>query len=425
MTVAVLVALLLLLILMGVPIAASIGLSAVIVIALFFPTLNLEIVPARIFFGLDSFVIIAVPLFILLGEIMERSGITDRLVEFANALVGRLRGGMGHTTILTSYVISGISGSGAADAAAMGPTLIPALRRQGWRTDSAAALIAACSSMGPIVPPSILLVIYASITNVSVGKLFIAGMLPGVVMALCLAIWVYFKAPRREVDEEGASKLVAFKRAVLVLGAPLIVIVGIALGVFTATESAAIACIYALLISLFVYRTIKLRDIIDIFVSTALLSARVMFIVACAALFAWVMIRGGVADLIESIPIFGADEPVWKMLLVLNVILIVLGALLDGAAILLIVTPIFFPILKAAGVDPVHLGVIMAINLGIGLVTPPFGTSMFVLMGIAKITMRDYAIKIAPLFVILLAALLIVTYVPSITLSLPTALGVK
>jgi tripartite ATP-independent transporter DctM subunit len=408
------------LILVGVPIAFAIGASAVATLVMFFPAVNLEIVASRIFFGLDSFLILAVPLFLLLGEVMERAGITDRLVNFAQALVGRWKGGIGYATIVTNIVMSGISGSGAADAAASGTTLVPAMHREGWSKPTAAALVAASSTIGPVIPPSIIMVIYASITNVSVGKLFIAGLIPGLVMGGFLALWVAFKAPPSVTDPAKLpSTPVAVKRASLVLVAPLIVILGIVFGVFTATESAAIACVYAFVLGLGVYRTVRWRDIPAIFVSTAAGSARVMFIVAMASVFSWVMTRAGVGEYVASIPVFRPDAPLWMMLLTMNAVLLVLGCFLDAVAILLIVTPILFPILIKAGVDPVHLGIVMSVNLSIGLITPPFGTSMFVLLGIAKIEMSEFASAVWPLIASLILALGVITYVPEVSLVLP------
>ncbi len=412
------------LILVGVPIAFAIGASAVATLVAFFPAVNLEIVASRLFFGLDSFLILAVPLFLLLGEVMERAGITDRLVDFAQAVVGRWKGGIGHATIMTNIIMSGISGSGAADAAASGATLVPAMHREGWSKPIAAALIAASSTIGPVIPPSIIMVIYASITNVSVGALFLAGIVPGLVMGAFLAIWVVWKAPPSVTRPEKLPPFpIAMKRASLVLVAPLIVILGIAFGLFTATESAAIACVYAFVLGLGVYRTVRWRDIPAIFVATAAGSARVMFIVAMASVFSWVMMRAGVGDYVASIPLFRADAPLWVMLLTMNVILLVLGCFLDAVAVLLIVTPILFPILIKAGVDPVHLGIVMSVNLSIGLVTPPFGTSMYVLLGIAKIDMVDFATAVWPLIVALILALGCITYIPEISLALPSLIS--
>jgi len=235
-----------------------------------------------------------------------------------------------------------------------------------------------------------------------------------------LALWVAFKAPPSVTDPaELPSTPVAVKRASLVLVAPLIVILGIAFGVFTATESAAIACVYAFVLGLGVYRTVRWRDIPAIFVSTAAGSARVMFIVAMASVFSWVMTRAGVGEYVASIPVFRPDAPLWMMLLAMNVVLLVLGCFLDAVAVLLIVTPILFPILIKAGADPVHLGIVMSVALSIGLITPPFGTSMYVLLGIAKIEMSEFASAVWPLVAALILALGVITYIPEVSLVLP------
>jgi len=414
----------LVLILLGVPVAAAIGAAATATL-LFFFNVNLEIVPSRIFYGLDSFLILSVPLFLLLGEVMERAKITERLVEFADSLVGRWRGGMGHVTVVSNILMSGISGSGAADAAATGVALVPAMRRSGYSSAFASALVAATSTVGPIIPPSIIMVIYASITGVSVGELFLAGFIPGFVVAAFLMVYVYFKAPpsTAETDRRRAPRLVALRRASLVLVAPLIVVFGIVGGVFTATESAAVACAYALVIGLFVFKTVPFTELVDIFRVATLNSAKVMFVVAASSIFSWVMVRAGVAEYVGTLPFFAPDAPAWMILLAINVLLLILGCFMDAVAVLLILTPILLPIIKRAGIDPVHLGIVMSVNLGIGLGTPPFGTSMFVLLGIGKVTMLEYSRAIWPMVLILIMALLVITYVPAVSLVLPDLLS--
>jgi tripartite ATP-independent transporter DctM subunit len=415
-----------LLIVIGVPIAISIGTAAALTILIGAVHANLEVVPSRLLYGVDSFLILAVPLFLLLGDVMERAGITSRLVDFAYALVGRWRGAMGHVTVVSNIFMAGISGSGAADAAATGVALIPALERAGFSRAFGAALVAASSTIGPIIPPSIIMVIYASITGVSVGQLFLAGVVPGLVMAIVLMLAVFLQARRHPQEAQARAPvprpLPALRSASLVLLAPLIVVLGIVGGVFTATESAAIACAYALLLGLLVYRTIKPRQLIEIVSTSALASAKVMLIVAAASVFSWVMTRAGVGEVVSSLPLFGAGAPGWLMLLALNVVLLVLGCFMDAIAILLIITPVIQPLALRAGIDPVHLGVVMSINLSIGLITPPFGTAMFVLLGIAKIDMLQFARAVWPLILVLIVALLLVTYIPAISLFLPQLL---
>jgi tripartite ATP-independent transporter DctM subunit len=418
--VAFLFAAMLALIALGAPIAAAIGAAATLTLVLFY-NVNLEIVASRLFYGLDSFLILAVPLFLLLGEVMERARITERLVTFADALVGHWRGGMGHVAVVSNVFLSGVSGSGAADAAATGVALVPAMTRSGYRPAVAAALIAASSTVGPIIPPSIIMVIYASITGVSVAQLFLAGFVPGFVIAASLMVWVYFHAPRSAASAPTTrpQRLPALRRASLVLAAPLIVVVGIVGGVFTATESAAIACAYAFVLGLVVYRTLAAGELLDVFRAATANSARVMFVVASSSIFSWVMVRAGVGEYVGSLPMFAPDAPAWVILLSINVLLLVLGCFMDAVAVLLIVAPIMLPIAMRAGIDPVHLGIVMSVNLSIGLVTPPFGTSMFVLLGIAKVNMIEFTRAAWPLIVVLVAALGVITYVPAASLALP------
>jgi tripartite ATP-independent transporter DctM subunit len=416
----------LVLIVIGVPIAIGIGAASAITLMIGAVRANLEVIPARMFYGLDSFLILSVPLFLLLGDVMERAGITSRLVDFAYALVGRWHGAMGHVTIVTNVFMSGISGSGAADAAATGVALMPALERSGFSRAFGAALVAASATVGPIIPPSIIMVIYASITGVSVGDLFLAGFIPGFLMSGLLMVAVFLIArrnPRAASTMEPIPKPIpALRRASLVLIAPLIVVIGIAGGVFTATESAAVACAYAMVLGLFVYRTVKPGDLLGIISTSALNSSKVMLIVAAASVFSWVMTRAGVGEVVAALPLFSGDSPPWMMLLALNVALLILGCFMDAIAILLIVTPVIQPIAMRAGIDPIHLGILMSVNLSIGLITPPFGTAMFVLLGIAKIDMLQFARAVWPLILILILALLLITYIPDISLILPRLL---
>ena len=281
---------------LNVPIAIGLGIAAVVTL-LTMPGINpTEVLVQRMFFGLDSFLILSVPLFLLLGELMQSAKITDRLVEFAQAVVGQLRGGLGHVSIITNLIMAGISGSGTADAAATGAILMPAMKKAGYRPSFAAALIGAAATIGPIIPPSIIMIIYASIAGVSIARIFIAGVIPGVLMGLCLMAMTSAIAGRRGIprgDPASVSKIVrATRRASLVLVLPLIVVGGIIGGVFTATESAAIGCLYALALGLLVYRSLSVRELPGIFRRTALSTGRVMFILATASVFSWILARG-------------------------------------------------------------------------------------------------------------------------------------
>lgn len=415
----------LLLFALGLPVAFSMGLAAVAALQVM-PRATFEVVAQRMFYGLDSFLILSVPLFLLLGELMESAKITHRLVAFAAALVGRLRGGLGHISIVTNMVMSGISGSGTADAAASGSVLIPAMTRSGYPVAFSAALVGAAATVGPIIPPSIIMVIYASIANVSIGRMFLGGIVPGLLMGGSLMALTAVLARRNDFPRgerlDGRARIEALRRALLVLMAPVIVIIGIVGGVFTATESAGIACLYALILGLVVYRTVKLGDLPDILQRTALTSGRVMFVFATASIFSWILARGGVPAQIGELPLIGDTSHPWLMLMALNVLLLVLGALMDSLAILLIITPIILPLAAKAGIDPVHLGVLMSVNLSIGLITPPVGSIMFVLCGLTRCSIAEFSREIGVFVAVLIVPLMLTTYVPALVLFLPDLL---
>jgi tripartite ATP-independent transporter DctM subunit len=415
----------LLLFALSVPIAFGVGLAAAAAI-LVMPKVSLEVIVQRMFYGLDSFLILSVPLFLLFGELMESAQITDRLVNFTLTVIGRLRGGLGHVTVATECVLSGVTGSGAGDAAALGGVLVPAMVNAGYQTPYAAALVGAASVLGPIIPPSIIMVVYASIANVSVGRMFLGGFGPGVLAATLLMILTSIIARRRNIPAGRRSSfgeiVGATRRAALVLVAPFIVIAGIVGGLFTATESAGIACVYALVLGLAIYRTLSLSDLPTIFLRTVLTTGQVMFVLATASVFSWILARGDVPAQFARLPFFSDPSRPWVILIALNVLLLILGCLMDSLAILLIITPMILPIATRAGIDPIHLGVVMAVNLSIGLITPPFGSAMFVLMGISRCSMMEFAKEAWPYIVILIVALVVMTYTPGVVLFLPDLL---
>jgi tripartite ATP-independent transporter DctM subunit len=409
----------------NVPIPISIGLAATAAL-LTLPNVTLEVIVQRMFFGLDSFVILSVPLFLLLGELMEQSKITERLVEFVNVLVGRFRGGLGHVSVLTEMVLSGVSGSGTADAAATGVVLIPTMTRSGYGAAFSTALVGAAATLGPIIPPSIIMIIYASIANVSIARMFIGGIIPGVLAGIGLMVVTAVIARRRNIPAGAPASVremvVATRRAAVVLIMPLIVMGGILGGVFTATESAAVGCLYALLLGIVVYRSIKLRELAAIVRRAALGTGKVMFILATASAFSWILARGGVPEQIGHLPFFSATTGVWVILLALNILLLILGCLMESIAILLIITPMILPIATRAGIDPIHLGVVMSYNLSLGLVTPPFGSVMFVVCGISRTTIVDFTREVLPFLAILIVVLVLITYFPASVTWLPDAI---
>jgi C4-dicarboxylate transporter DctM subunit len=407
---------------LSVPIPAALGLAAIAAIQEL-GRVNAEVVIQRMFFGLDSFLILAVPLFIMLGDLMVATRITDRLVAFAQAIVGRLPGGLGHVSIVANMLMAGISGSGTADAAATGVVLVPAMEKAGYGRALAAAIVGAAATIGPIIPQSIIMIIYASIAGQSVARMFIGGVVPGVIMGIAMMAVVAWMAPRRGIGRGAPTSLgeitVATRRALVVLVMPVIVVGGILGGAFTATESAAVAVAYALVVGLLVFRTVRLADLPGIFRSSALTTGKVMFVLATASGFSWILARAGAPQQLAALPMFGGDAPTWLILLALNVILLVLGCVMEAIAILLITVPMILPIALKAGIDPVHLGVVMSFNLTIGLITPPFGSIMFVMCGISRISIYEFSREAVPFIAILVLTLALITYVPEVVLFLP------
>jgi C4-dicarboxylate transporter DctM subunit len=326
-------------------------------------------------------------------------------------------------TIVTEMVLSGISGSGTADAAATGVVLVPSMVKTGYGAAFSTALVGAAAVLGPIIPPSIIMVIYASIANVSIARVFLGGVGPGIIIGGFMMALTALMASRRNIPKGDRASLRevfgATRRAFLVLVTPLIVVVGIVGGVFTVTESAGVACMYVLVLGLGVYRTIRVGDLPGILSRAALTTGKVMFILATASVFSWILARGGVPAQVASLPFFSDPSKPWMILLALNVLLLILGCLMEAIAILLIITPMILPIAVSAGIDPVHLGVVMSVNLSIGLITPPFGAIMFVLCGISRVSIADFSRESWPFITVLILALTLITYVPELVLFLP------
>jgi len=416
---------LLILLSLNVPIAFAMGIAGTAVVMIL-ERVNLEIIVQRMFYGVDSFVLVAVPLFMFLGEVLQESGIAERLLKFVQSLVGHVRGGLGHVTILSEMVLSGITGSGSADAAAAGAVMIPAMIQAGYQPAFAAALLGSAAVLGPIIPPSIIMVVYGSLAGVSVGRLFVGGLVPGVLVAGYIMVVIAIIARREQWPRISRPTLASVLRntgpALLVILAPVIIIGGILMGVFTATESAAVGCVYSLLIGLGIYRTVRPRQLWAIFERTLLASGKVMFIVSTAYIFSWILAREGVAAEMAQLPVFSDVSRPWLILLTLNIALLVLGCLMEAIAILLIITPIMLPITTAAGIDPVHLGVLMTVNLSIGLITPPVGVVMYIVCSISKVSIPEFTLKVWPFLAALVVALLLITYVPALVTALPDAL---
>ena len=408
----------------GTPIAVAMIASSALVIAT--EGIPLSIVAQRVYAGLQSFPLLAVPLFTLAGSLMNESGISERLFGFTRALVGHIRGGLAQTAIVGNVFLSGISGSSIADCAATTRVLVPPLVANGYSRGFGAALSASAATLGPIIPPSILMVLYAWQANISLGALFIAGILPGVVMAgtmmLVIAILARLRGYPTSGTFSGAALWVEFKRAFWALLMPVIIIAGFRLGVFTATEIAAVAALYALLVGMLVYRTLPLARIPGILVVTARETAVILMIAGAAAPFSWILgIEQAPQQVVEAVRSV-ATEP-WAVLLILNVALLIAGMFMETIAVMIILVPILIPLLTSLQVDLVHFGIILLVNLVLGQLTPPVGVLLFVTMTVARVGMTEILREIWPFLIGLVVALALITYLPGLSLWLPRVLG--
>lgn len=407
------------LMLIGVPIAFAMLGSSLLVIWL--EGLPLSIYAQRVSSGIQSFPLLAIPLFILTGNLMNQSGMSERLFDFARALVGHVRGGLAQVNVLGSVFMSGISGSSLADCAATTRVFVPQMERAGFSRGFSVALTAASATLAPIIPPSILLIIYGWQANISIGDLFIAGIVPGlfiggVLLGLCVLM---ARLKGFEAGEPfGRSRLWStFKRAVWALLLPVLVVGGFRAGVFTATEVAAVAAVYALVVGLVIYRTLGLAEIREALVSTGKDTAAILVLVAAASPFAWILALNQAPQMMLGLITGISDDPI-VVLLLLNVLLLVVGMFMETLAIIIILVPILLPLLKALGIDLIHFGIIMVFNLLIGQLTPPLGVLMFVSCSIARLRMGTFLVEVWPFLLALLAALMVIVFVPGLSLGL-------
>jgi tripartite ATP-independent transporter DctM subunit len=418
MTTEILILSLLFLFAINVPIAIAIGVASVTAV-LIQGDFDLMMVVQRMYGGTDSFHLMAVPLFMFTGTIMEAGGISRRIIDFANALVGWLPGGLAAVTIVSAMFFAGISGSAAADAAAVGAILIPAMKKSGYDSDFAAAVQASGGSIGVIIPPSIPMIIFGFLTGASIGQLFAAGILPGILVGLsliCVATFIswkkgYSSTTRFSLDETWRT----FKRSLLALGAPIIILGGILFGIFTATESAAIAVVYALIVGMFVYRKITVKELVPLFINGAITSAIVMFIISTASVFSWIAAIEDIPAQLAGNLLGLTDNPV-VLLLLINVILLIAGTFIETTAALILLVPMITAMVPALGIDIIQLGVIVVTNLAIGMLTPPMGICLIVSCSISKDSIGAISRRVLPFLGILIVDLLIITFYPPITM---------
>jgi tripartite ATP-independent transporter DctM subunit len=411
------------LLVVGLPIAlAMMGSAALSILVEGIP---LSVVAQRVVTGVQSFPLLAIPLFVLAGSLMNESGISERLFGFTRAFVGHIRGGMAQTAIVGNVFLSGISGSSVADCAATTRVFVPQLVKAGYGQGFGAALCAACATLGPIIPPSILMVVYAWQANISLGDLFWAGIVPGLAMALGMILMTAVIAARRQYPKDAAFSLpnlwVQFRHAFWALMMPVLILYGFRMGVFTATEIAGVAALYALVVGMFLYRSLKWSQIPQILLKTAMETAVILLIVAAAAPFSWILGVEQAPQLIAE-GIKSATSSPWMVLLLLNVVLLVLGCFMETIAIMIIMVPILLPVLQSFGIDLTHFGIVLLVNLVIGQITPPVGVLLFVSSSVSGTKLRELVAEVMPYLFALIVVLLVLTYVPQLSLWLPAAL---
>lgn len=413
------------LLLINMPIAFALGIAAATTL-LVDDTLPINSIVTRAFVGVDSFTLLAIPFFIIAGELMNACGITERIVAFARSLVGHIRGGLAHVSIVSSMFFSGISGSATADASALGSMLIPAMKKNGFDADYAVAVSASSSAVGPIIPPSIMMVIYGSIANVSIAQLFLGGFVPGLMVGFGLMAMAYVIAKKRNYPAPSRSELPpvisSFWDAAWALAMPVIILGGIFSGIFTATEASVVAVAYAALVGTFVYKTLTFKLVGKLLVDAAVTSAAAMFLIAMATSFAWLLAWAGFGTAVLDVLGGVSTNPTIALLLIL-VFILVLGLFIEGIPILIIFTPVLLPVILGLGIDPVFFGVVLVMSVVIGSVTPPVGILTYICCSIAGLTISQAFKGLVPFCAVLIAILLICAAFPPLVMTVPNLFG--
>jgi C4-dicarboxylate transporter DctM subunit len=423
-TTATLFALLFLFMLLGMPVAVSLGLSSVLTILLWGQD-SLASLALKLFETSEHYTLLAIPFFLLSGAFMTTGGVARRMIAFANACIGHLRGGLAMASVMACMLFAAVSGSSPATVVAVGSIVIGGMVRAGYSKEFAAGVICNAGTLGILIPPSIVMVVYGAATETSVGKLFVAGILPGIALGLLLMLAIYVRARMTDLPRQPRASLrevlVTARRSSWGLLLLVIILGGIYGGVFTPTEAAAVAAVYAFVIAVFVYRDIGMKDVPRVLVDAAKVTVMLMFIIANALLFAHVLTTERIPQVIAE-HIVGMGMAPWQFLIVVNLLLLVAGCFTEPTGIILILAPILFPIAMRLGIDPVHLGIIMVVNLEIGMVTPPVGLNLFVTSGITGMSIMQVVRAALPWLMVLLGFLVIVTYVPPLSLVLPQLL---
>ncbi|GHS93608.1 hypothetical protein AGMMS50276_04520 [Synergistales bacterium] len=415
------------LLLLNIPIALCLGISSIV--TMFYLHVPISMLAMNIYAGIGKFTLLAIPFFVLAGCIMDKAGISAKLINLADKFVGHKKGGLAFVCVITSCFFAAISGSGPATVAALGSVIIPAMISAGYGVDMSSALMSAAGSIGIVIPPSIVFVVYSSITGVSVGKIFMAGVIPGILMGIALIIASLFVLKKNKqlamhTKATWEERWRAFIDAFWGILMPVIILGGIYGGLFTPTEAAAVSAAYGLFVGLVIYRSMSLRDVVDILKEASVQSGGIMLIVGCASLFAWLCQSEGISDMAsELLMSIGVNQTIF--LLLITAIMLVAGFFLEATSALYIFVPIIMPVAQAFKYDLVALGVILTVNMAIGQITPPVGVNLYVACNIGGINLKQISKSVFPFVIALIIVLLIVTYIPSLSLFLPTFMGMK
>ena len=411
----------------NIPIGIALGVSSLL--ALMISGLPMEMLAINVFSASSKFSLLAIPFFILAGNIMEKAGISERLINFAKAMVGHRKTGVSMVCVIVSCFFAAISGSGPATVAALGIIMIPAMVNAGYSVTYSAALMAAGGAIGVIIPPSVTYVVYGAISGASIGKMFISGVIPGILMGLALIVLSIILSRRLDLKSypkaSRKERWIAFREAFWSLMMPVIILGGIYSGVFTPTEAAAVSAVYGLIIGVLLYKKIKLNEFVDLVVNSSGQTGTVMFVIITASLFAWVITVDGIAHQIGSWLFNVSAGNLYVFLFITNIVLLLAGCVMDAVSALYILTPIFLPVALSLGYDITAFGIMMCVNLAIGLITPPVGVNLYVSCGIAGISLKEIIKDVGPIIIALLIILAIVTYFPAVSLLLSNMLGAK
>lgn len=412
--------------LLNVPIAFVLGMTTIVYIFASGSAGLIDTAPQRLYSAMENYGLLAIPLFMLAGELMNSGGITKRLIEFAQKFIGHFKGGLAYVNVVANMLLASIIGSATAQIAMMSRTMVPSMEKEGYSREFSAATTAAAGLLGPIIPPSMLFIIYGVGSGVSIGSMFMAGVLPGIVLALMFILLIALIGMKESWPvKERAKVMEVFKSFIKVIPAllvPITIIFGILSGTFTATESAAIACVLAIFVGGVFYRELNLKKIPQILSNTVMTTAVITLLIAMAGLFGWMLSFEQAPQKIAQWMVTLTDNPL-LFLLIVNLFLLFIGMFMDGIAALIILVPIFTPLLAAYGIDPIHFGVIISINLTIGLLTPPVGSGLYIASSLSDVPLPKLIKAIWPFLLASFIALLLITYIPSLSLYLPTLLN--